>query len=357
MECSICKQVKHSTKEIKVPCFPCDVCRSLICLKCSELSQTEIRCIELKQRSMLYKCTRCRYEVVEILQNTIKDKELIIDMLHEKIKLLEQKTQTYNQPISYSEITKKNQTVQKGPTIKNNVPKIIIKPKQQQEATRTTKDLKCINPADIKVGIQNIRTSNSGTVIIKCPTKKDIDTLCEAMNEKLQDKYDISITKMRKPRIKIPNFNQNMSKEEIEKSIYEQNKIRDGIQVTYVGVNKKGTKTIYCECESSSFEAVMSLKKIYIGWERYAVYEDLTVIRCFNCQEFHHKKEHCKNSTVCSVCSGDHEKCNGSVRSCKNCIQANNKYKVGHNVSHSPSDPDCPSLKYYVELLRNKTEY
>lgn len=36
---------------------------------------------------------------------------------------------------------------------------------------------------------------------------------------------------------------------------------------------------------------LMSRKKVYIGWEHYPVYEDLSVLRCYKCQAYNHKMD------------------------------------------------------------------
>lgn len=357
LECFFCKQTKNPTKDIKVPVFPCDVCRRYICADCSELDPAEVKCIGLQNRILLYKCKHCRYEMIDSLQSTIKDKDLIISMLQEQIELLKMEgSKTQEHINTYSEITR-NSSFHEEP--KDSFPKIIIKPKSNQDPNKTRTDVNnSVNPLELKVGIQNIRTTSKGNVIIKCQTKQQTEKLKETVQDKLKQKYEVILTKMRKPTIKIVNFNQNMTEDEIEECIKQQNNLC-GASVTYIRQNKNLLKTIFCECSPSAFVKVMKMKKLYIGWERYLVYENLEILRCFRCQSFYHKQKDCKNLIACSICSENHDEvsCPKTKKCCCNCLTANNRYKMDHDINHSPTDLQCPSLKYHIDILKSKTDY
>lgn len=365
MECSKCKQIKPPSKEQKYPCFSCDLCRNLYCIECSELTPSEVKCVPLQKRVMKFHCYKCRNnELVDLLKNTIKDKEVIINektdiirLLQEKLKFYEEKEQDSSIP-SYANILKSN-FVQKI-ELKQNFPCIIVKPKVSQNAIQTKNDInRKVNPADLKIGIQNIRSTKNGSIIIKCPSQQDNELLETTMKDKLKDSYDIELSKMRKPKIKIPNFTEEMTTENIEKKILEQNQLAEGVKVTYVQKKRSGSKTIFCDCSPSAFNKLINMKKIYIGWERYPVYENLDVPRCFQCQGFYHKKSDCKNKVVCGKCSEEHDtsECPKQVKRCMNCLTANEKYKTNHNTQHESTDLECPTLNYHIQVLKNKTDY
>ncbi|KAG5887203.1 hypothetical protein JTB14_016688 [Gonioctena quinquepunctata] len=182
MECAICKIIKQPTKENKYPCYPCDSCRNLICAECSDLSPSEIKCLPLQKRLMKFHCSKCRNnDFVEILKNTIKDKEDIITNKNEIIKLLQDKLRIIEEKItlqkpSYLDVTKNNsaQTNYK----QQSTPEIIIKPKTNQVPGQTMRDVnQNINPSHLKIGISKMRSSNTGTVTIKCKSKREVDIL------------------------------------------------------------------------------------------------------------------------------------------------------------------------------------
>lgn len=361
MECTQCKQIKTASKDIKYPCFPCDLCRNLYCIECSELTSTETKCIPLQKRLMKFHCNKCRsYDLVDLLRNTIKDKEVIIEekdelikLLQEKLKLLEEKEQMPEIPTYANILTTKHRNDKK------NFSSIIIKPKTAQNETKTKKDItEIVNPAELKIGIQNLRTAKNGTVIIKCSTEHENEILETTIKDKLKDNYNIETSKMRKPKIKIANFNEEMTMENIEKCINEQNQLT-GVKVTYIKNQKNGLQTIFCECAPKAFKKLIDMKKIYIGWQRYPIYENLDIPRCFQCQEYYHKKANCKNKVACMICGEEHSltECPKQKKFCVNCANSNKKYKTQHNTNHESTNIDCPTLKYLTEILKNKTDY
>lgn len=367
MDCSICKQTKQPTKDNKYPCFPCDGCRFMICSECSGLSATELRCVPLASRLLKFHCSNCReYNVAKILQQQIEDKEQIIkdkmsiiEMLQEKIKMLEEEPKESYVAQSYADVTKMQNNTNKI-DITNNFPNIIIKPKNAQTQEKTKDDLsQNIKPNQLNVGVKWMKTTNAGTVIIKCDSKQNTNKLKQEIESKLEPNYEVVLTKMRQPRIKITNFQQEMSKEDIEESIKKQNGIEGNIVVTYIKKTKLGSAIIFGECCPKSFGNIMRQGKIYIGWQRCPVYEDLEVPRCHNCQGFFHKKTNCTNKITCPKCGEEHDqaKCNTDKKHCCNCFMSNAKYKTKYDTNHHATDYQCPTLIFHKNNLRNKTTY
>lgn len=365
-ECSECKQTFQSTKEVRYPCTPCDSCRRIICNSCSGCSASEIKCLPLKTRILKFKCAKCRnYEYADILINTIKDKDQIINekneiiwMLKEKLKEMENNSAKQIQQKSYVDAAKTSGETNNER--RNNYPNLVIKPKVKQDSIRTKSELnKNINPTELKVAVTQVKETRNGSVIISCQTKEDIDTLKEAVKQKLDDNYEIELTKMRQPRIKIVNFTQNMSADEVTKSIIEQNGIQDNIKTTYIRKTRKGCSTIYCVCSATAFQQIMVKKKLCIGWERLPIYEDLDVPRCFKCQGFYHRINDCRNKLACPNCMEEHEEsnCPKQTKCCINCVTSNEKYKTSYNTQHYASDLLCPSLEYQKRILQRKTTY
>lgn len=164
---------------------------------------------------------------------------------------------------------------------------------------------------------------------------------------------------MRKPKVKITNISKEYKKEEIEECITQQNLINGTIKVTYIKTNKNGQKTAFCNCSPRAYRDIVKLKKINIGWERYPVYEDIDIPRCFKCQGFFHKMNNCQNNIVCPRCSGEHEEkqCSKKEVCCVNCSRSNGKFKTTHATGHHSHSQECPTLKYHLDKVKNKTDY
>lgn len=365
MECVICGETK--SKEV----FNCDDCKNLICKSCGGLSGSEVRVLELRgKRVMKFHCPRClNLETFKLLQNiidsknaNIEDKNEIISMLKAQIEEIKESNKNENiyecTEKSYAGVTSK-------PAAKNrfNVPNLIIRPKQIQAVAETKEDIiKKINPSELNIGIGGMRATGNGNIIIKCPTKREVEDLKKAAEGILQDKYEITTTTMMKPKIKIPGYEGNETEQQIEQIIRKQNEWindTDEINVTYVKKKKNKESTILAECSGAMFQKCMKYKKVHIGWNRCPIYEDLSITRCFKCQEFYHKNDKCRKNQVCEYCAGNHEidVCEKAIKKCNNCLEANKKYKLSYCVSHATSDPGCPSFKYHLEILKSKIEY
>lgn len=365
MECSLCKQGHQTTKDNKPSCITCDTCKNLICLECSELSASEIRCISLQKRILKFQCKKCRnFELVDILQNTIIDKtkiiqdqELIIKLLQEKINDIGKNQMNTK---SYASAINDNKEKHEVAKVPYNFPKVVLKPKNNQSAEVTMKDLNSkLNPLELKLGITNMKKTKNGAIIIKCQTKDETHALKVEMEKKLHQSYEVEMTKLIEPKIKIVNFNQEMTNDEIENSIKQQNHLDGKIKVKYINRAKPGPKSIICECSPSAFHQIMNMKKLCIGWERHRVYEDLSIPKCFNCQGFFHKKNNCTSKLVCSYCSEEHQfnECNKVTASCKNCIISNNKYKTKYSTNHRCDSEECSTLNYHINVMKSKINY
>lgn len=367
MECFLCGVIKQPTKEAKAPCFSCDACKNFVCMECSELSASELKCMPLQKRVMRFYCRKCRNnEFVESLQYIIKDKEIIVDDKNKIISMLQEKLRMYEQvedckltARTFAGAVKGNQETAIVPKPQN-VPDVVIKPKNAQDSKRTRDDIiSNINPADLKIGIRNLVTTRSGSVVIKCKSKKEAEVLQNIARDRLEDSYTVETSKMRKPRVRITNFGQDLTREEIEASILQQNEGLKDFRVTYTRRGRNGQNTVFGECSPSTFRQLMQVNKVFIGWERFPVYEDLSVPRCFQCQGFYHKKQDCRKKLVCPLCSEEHEQrdCPGQKKVCINCVSSNGRFRLKNNTDHHSTDLRCPTLQYQINLLKNKIDY
>lgn len=367
MECDVCKD---KNREI----FKCDGCKLGICKTCAGLTSSEVKVLQLNSRVMIFHCKKClSFETNMLLTNTIEDKNMIISnkdeiiaLLKKKIEDLENSQQSFVSPpllgMSYSKaLTNTNEPIQKKQSYSNS-PSLIIKPKQNQSIDKMKADLKQkINPTELKIAIRGTRNTANGHLVVKCQSKQDLDTLKDEA-DKILTGYEIDIPKLRKPRIKITGYNGDLDRARLEECIKEQNQFintNDELKITFVK-EMKDFCTVFGECSPSLFHKFMTVRKVFIGWERYPVYEDIGVTRCFKCQEPYHKSNNCPNQPSCERCAGQHDtsKCNNSTqKQCTNCKIANGKYGLKYKTDHRASDPECQSYQYLVSILRGKTDY
>lgn len=367
MECSECGNPGGN----KNPIFTCDSCKGGYCKPCANLTSSEVRVLDLREgRVLKFFCKKCeKFEHHSLLLQTIGDKTNIIEAKEEIIALLKKKindlenfqTENNGQQYTYSQITQKGQRITQK---KINLPSIVIKPKRQQNIEKTETDVKnSIKLTELKIAINNTRNTKNGGILINCTNKNDIEMLRKEAENKLKE-YDVQITKLKLPRFKIIGYEGELDEQQISRAIRKQNNLvedEDIFRVTYIKKAKRpNTKAVvFGECSASLFRKLMCTNRIHIEWQRYPIYEDLSIVRCFKCQQHYHKTDACPNAQSCEHCSEEHhiKECPNQQKKCVNCLQTNKKFKSNYDVNHKASDTDCPSYQYLLNIVRSKIDY
>lgn len=344
--------------------YSCDSCLRTVHKKCSELTSSEERCMALKRRLLLYICTDCRVQIarmpyiVQMLDEVKRDISELKQLRHVEASTAIHKE--FPEKSYYEALTSKS--------VINSEQTIVIKPKERgdsQLALRTIRQM--LNPAELNIGIKKVRSTKSGDILIKCPTKIEGEKLKDAAANQLADNYIVETMTKRLPRLKVVGVDKNnisCDLEEIEQSLRKQNKwIGDdgGLKVTYVKTfgGKNSHATVYLECSANLYHEAMNRKKMYLGWQRCPVYEELSIQRCFACQGYFHKNSNCGNPLACVTCGGPHDvsECPEAEKKCRNCVLANNKYRTKYDTHHAADDNNCPTYQYHISCLRSKIDY
>lgn len=358
-DCIKCKR-KISEDEIY---YYCDSCLRRIHKECLSLSASEDKCMPLRKRMLLYICNDCR-----ALMARIPYMMKVLDEMKKDIAEIKEKQSTsMRSDNNYKGMQQKTYADALAPKRPLNTDQtIIIKAKNNKEAGNTIKIVQeNLNPSELNIRVKKVRSTKNGDIVINCPTRDEGEILKRAAMSKLSDRCSIETIKKRPTRLKIVGVeeNQNQNPIEVEDALRKQNTwidTNDKLTITYIKkIKKNNTLTIYLECSARLFHKAIEYKKVYLGWQRYPVYEDLSVQRCFTCQGFFHKNTSCENPVVCVNCSGDHDvgECPGSVRKCNNCLLANKNFSTNYNSDHAANDISCPAYQYYISCLRNKIDY
>ncbi|CAG9764563.1 unnamed protein product [Ceutorhynchus assimilis] len=102
--------------------------------------------------------------------------------------------------------------------------------------------------------------TGNGNMVIKCPTKQEVEELKRAAENALENRYEITTTKMMKPKVKIPGYEGSKPMEDIEECIRKQNNWileSDELRITYVKKKRNSAATILAECSASLFHKFM----------------------------------------------------------------------------------------------------
>lgn len=170
---------------------------------------------------------------------------------------------------------------------------------------------------------------------------------------------------MKNPRLVFIGLEDNYTDEKLLEELIAQNhKIseQDQLKIVHSRQQKRtGKWIIYAETIGTTFNKLANTV-MNVGWRSIRVKEDLSIKKCFNCQQFNHKIKDCKNKTICEHCAGEHEykHCNQTekIPTCTNCIYVVNKFQEAINVNHSATDiTECPCYKKRIQRSREQTNY
>lgn len=388
IECTKCG-LKSTLKDSKNPIFPCDSCRRYYCGDCSKLNPSEIKCMPIQRRTLIFHCLECReghlsklveqkileevrktYETFEKeiskrlfvefekIQEAIgnrfeKGQEEIVHLLTNEIKSLSNDTKA---KISYSSVTQMKPRV-------NEV--LVVKPKEKQDSKKTKTDIKQkIDPKELAISVENIKETKGGAVIINCSNTSTKEKIKEKVKNELEN-YNVEEAVQKNPKIVIIGVEEdyiNGTDEMVLDAIKQQNDLlSDDFTVLkkYKQVGKRNKGNIILSVKNVTLkDKICQEGRINIGWRRCFVQEYFSIIRCFKCARYGHMAAKCENRETCFRCAGTHKTndCKSAVLKCINCSDANTKYKKAIKDDHKASDPVCECYKRLVNLEVKKTK-
>jgi hypothetical protein len=222
-----------------------------------------------------------------------------------------------------------------------------------------------INPTDIRVGINSLKTLRNGKVQIETCNKEDIKILTNNIHDKCGDKLKVLVQKLRNPRMVIYNVPEDISTQNVEETILgrnpELNLNKGDIIAKFSYVTKRLTRNLVIEGSALTRRKLLQ-KKIKLGWIICGLGAYLVATRCFKCSKFNHRSRECRRTVTCPRCAGNHalKDCTASPRDykCMNCHTFNMHHKdanIGDN--HSALDRNCPSLQAVLDKYRQYTDY
>lgn len=248
---------------------------------------------------------------------------------------------------------------------------VIKKDSQGKTVDKSALEKACV---DDGVGILNsfeMKKSGDTAVIVK--TKADAVTLKNNLIRKLPQ-HQIEQVSARTPTINIVGLTREYSKEELCEMIKKQN---SGIKSIFDSDTSDEDKKLDIvaitplKARPSCFKASVRVSnlirsvlskqsdRVYVGSQAVCkVYDSFYVLRCYNCQQFGHHSNECKNAVKCGFCAATHETRSCTVKadplsaSCTNCIESKNP-----DHKHQANDPKCPLLVSHQEKLRKSIPF
>ena len=219
---------------------------------------------------------------------------------------------------------------------------------------------KKVHPSDLKVPVKRILTSRRGKTIIEVVNKEQLPILKEEIL-KFFPNADIDKPRKRKPQITISNLQHDIGIENIITDLFRLNPtLNENSFARVLSLRESGEGQVCTlECDPKLFEDIIKLGKLYIGWNRCRIKENIYIPRCHQCQELGHVKKNCSQKDKrCANCGTTHKetKCDRPTK-CYNCAVNNRKSLTKFNHEHPSSDLKCPCISLRESFIRSITAY
>lgn len=367
----------------------CDGCCSLFHPRCIKVRRSDMSARQHCKNLKLY-CTECCDNPEQINAENIKTilKFIVkIDMFNQKGMILQQQRddllnnlsnkinaiesqnaelkkslESFNDKIKepIQTKTKSFANVVKSTSVK---PTVLVKPKEKQISKKTLNDVTAnIDVNQFKIcGTRNVR---NGGLILRCDSSTETMKIKQAIQEKIGDSYEIELPKIKKPRLRISNIDDEIKKEAIigELKRHNQQIKDDNIDlITTINKSYRGFTSIdiIIEVECNTYKKLLEIGTLYLPWRECKVFEHIHIKRCYKCCGYSHISSECNGQQTCSKCSGPHKyaECNSKKIQCVNCISTNNKYKSNLSTNHNAWSKECNIHQKRIANLRNKIEY
>lgn len=268
--------------------------------------------------------------------------------------------------------TRDESNVDKSPAVKSKAVvrierSVSFKPKIPQHA-ETTK-LAIQNHLDpLEFAVKEVRCKDNGEVVVRCDSKECADKMLAAATASMSEAYDVDLQKPLKPRLKISGLPENITENELVNKLKKQNDLPESAKISVNRLVKRrrmnsDTAVAYLETDSCTFDRLLKMRRVNIGWERCVIVESIDVMRCYKCCEYGHKASSCRNTFCCPKCAGDHEvkDCLNDYEKCVNCDKMNEQRSSRDdeilNVCHSAWSINCPLYQARLRNTRLRIDY
>lgn len=376
--CNVCDTAFSRTKKEESSIACSSGCGKEFHIKCVGLAAYDLNLIK-GNTYILFMCTGCREknillkaiekhvdvmeESVEEIKDAIEEQKEKIDLICESIHNMRMNDNNINQKLekvcnvnmnkSYAEIAKA-------------CPKVIIKPKNKNQNSLTTKnEIKSkINLIENNLSIAGVSNAKNGAIVVSCENEVTVNKIKSIADENLNE-YEVKVASGRKPRLRVIGISEDLNENELFDKIKAQNivlKDSELILKTFFKNNKLkyNPYVAVIETDIETYNNIMKIGKIKIGWDVCKILDGTYIKRCFKCLGFGHESNKCTISTnnkVCANCAeeydGDHN-CNVTEKKCCNCIRINNDINLNLDVNHSAFDLNCHVYKRKIEIERKK---
>lgn len=254
--------------------------------------------------------------------------------------------------------------------IKNKTqPAVIVKPKNTEQSTTKTKmDInRNINTVDSNLKVSKVKNVKNGGILLGFSSKEENLRFKKLASDKLSENYDIKEVKGVQPRIKIVGMTEMYNAEEIIE--YIEHAVRNNCTSINLSIDcsliksfptKKNPKVYQAliQLDKNSYDTLIKVGDLFIGYDHCYIFDAVEIMRCYNCNGFHHSSKHCSNQKSCPKCGvsekldHSHSDCKAEYLKCVNCMKAINNDKELLDANHGAWDLSCPVYLREVEKFK-----
>lgn len=208
------------------------------------------------------------------------------------------------------------------------------------------------------VGINWMMKGAKGKVILEVLQREEKETLTKELERSMGSEYKIYEPKKRLPKIKVVGIEENIDRrrieeEELVEKISRKNRLdiaKEGFKIKIVKkIQINATqKTLILETDPDTQKELLDVGRMNIGFQRYKIYNYVSILRCYKCCGYNHMAKDCENEVSYRKCGGAHngKDCQSEKVKCINCTRMNKKYNViKTETDHVATHYDCPVYK------------
>lgn len=363
--CCICK-VKGSGKV-----FGCDKCKKLYCDVCGSIAPSEVRCLELKKRTLLFHCNACltagekSCDLADLIDAKMQEALRELNSMFEgfKTEFLQMAT---NKLSGVSVSAEPPEGTYASVLSKQSQRSVMIKPKDgAQKNSKTKLDVvHGVDPVGSQIKINSVKQIRNGGLIVSCEGSAHADKFIQLAGEKLSTGYDVHPLKKILPRIRVAGMSEELSSEVLRDYILKQNEdmFAESSECKILKLssikNKSDLYQATVQLDCLSYEKILKSGYILVGLDVCRVYDAVEISRCFRCNGYNHTSHSCKRDLSCPRCGSNHgvKSCTvaDSDLCCINCKQVNTKSGKSFDTKHAVWDSQsCSAYKQMIVKLKS----
>lgn len=260
--------------------------------------------------------------------------------------------------------------VAKSGTRPTDIPKpssrvILVYPENKEQSSEETLHAvqKSLEPDKRVLRVNRMTKIRNGGVAIEVHPQHE-----ESIRGKLCNSFETRKPKLNLPKVKVFDVPKDMSKEELQDSLYEKNftglmskdEFNKGFKLLFKTGPRGDEQTQWvAEANRAVRDRITENGgRLYLGWRSIKIAQITLTTRCFRCQAYGHLAANCKEEKdTCGHCAKEGHRFSECPEKewdwrCATCIRAKMP-----KVKHNPNSKECPIYSKEVERLNKSIDY